>query len=150
MRVLQVTPRYPPQSGGVETHVAELSERLVDRGHDLTVVTADAGLDGDRRENRHGVTVRRYRSVAPGDTIHLCPQVALAVRRAEVDVVHAHNYHSLPALFAALGSGDRRLFVTPHYHGDSPDAVRSVLLAAYRPTGRWVLQRADEVIAVSE
>ena len=42
MRVLQVTTRYPPHTGGVETHVARLAEGLVARGHEVTVLTADA------------------------------------------------------------------------------------------------------------
>jgi glycosyltransferase involved in cell wall biosynthesis len=150
MNVLQVTPRYPPQSGGVETHVREVSTRLADRGHDVTVVTADAAGTGRRRERRDGVTVRRYRSVAPGNAMHVCPQVASAVRRSDADVVHAHNYHSLPLSFAALGAGKRRLVATPHYHGESASSVRNRLLTLYRPVGGWALRRADAVVAVSE
>jgi glycosyltransferase involved in cell wall biosynthesis len=150
MRVLQVTPRYPPQRGGVETHVCELSERLVDRGHEVTVVTADAGAGGRRRERRNGVRVRRFRGVAPGGSMHVCPQVAAVVARADADVVHAHNYHSFPLFFAALGVGSRPFVATPHYHGASASTLRDRLLSAYRYPGGWALRRADRVVAVSE
>lgn len=150
MKILQVTPRYPPQSGGVETHVKEISERLVERGHRVTVVTADAGEGGDRREERNGVRVRRYRSLAPDGTMHVCPQIAPVVRDSDADVVHAHNYHSFPLFFAALGIGDRRFVVTTHYHGGSASSFRDRLLSLYRPFGRWAVRRADAVIAVSE
>ncbi|WP_256545628.1 glycosyltransferase family 4 protein [Halobellus inordinatus] len=150
MKILQVTPRYPPQSGGVEMHVKEISERLVARGHEVTVVTADANAEGERRERRNGVLVRRYQSVAPGDSIHLCPQITTAVRRSDPDVVHAHNYHSFPLFFTALGIGSQRFVVTTHYHGASASSVRDRLLSLYRPFGRWAVRRADEVIAVSE
>lgn len=150
MKILQVTPRYPPQSGGVETHVREISERLVDCGHDVTVITTDAGADGFRRERRNGVRVRRLRGVAPGGAMHICPQVTRAVRQADADVVHAHNYHSFPLFFAALGVGDRRFVVTPHYHGASASSVRDRLLSLYQPLGRWAVRRADRVVAVSE
>ncbi|WP_049890584.1 glycosyltransferase family 4 protein [Halogeometricum borinquense] len=150
MKILQVTPRYPPQSGGVETHVREISERLVERGHDVTVLTADAGDGGFRAERRNGVHVRRFRSIAPGGAMHVCPQLAAAVRRTDADVVHAHNYHSFPLFFAALGIGDRRFVVTPHYHGGSADSTRDKLLSAYRPVGRWAVRRADAVVAVSK
>jgi glycosyltransferase involved in cell wall biosynthesis len=150
MQILQVAPRYPPHTGGVETHVAEISERLASRGHDVTVFAADAGADVPDRETRHGVAVRRFRSLAPGGAFHVAPGIARAVRRADPDVVHAHNYHSLPVLFAALGTGDARFVVTPHYHGASADAVRDRLLTLYRPLGRWALRRADQLIAVSD
>ncbi|WP_132060789.1 glycosyltransferase family 4 protein [Halorussus amylolyticus] len=150
MRVLQVTPRYPPRAGGVEAHVAEISERLVARGREVTVFTADAGPDVPRRETRNGVEVRRFRGFAPGGAFHVAPGISAAVRRADPDVVHAHNYHSLPVLFAALGVGDARFVVTTHYHGASADSVRDRLLSAYRFPGGWALGRADAVVAVSE
>ncbi|UPW00322.1 glycosyltransferase family 4 protein [Halorussus gelatinilyticus] len=158
MKILQVAPRYAPHTGGVETHVAEISRRLVALGHDVTVFTADAEADLPRRETREGVRVRRFRGFAPGGAFHVAPGVAPAVRRADPDVVHAHNYHSLPAFFAALGVAvggsagpeDARFVVTPHYHGASASDFRDRLLSLYRPLGGWALDRADEVIAVSD
>lgn len=150
MRILQVTPRYPPRTGGVETHVAEISQRFVARGHDVTVFTADAGPDVADRETCDGVAIRRFRGFAPGGAFHVAPGLVRAVRRADADVVHAHNYHSLPVFFAALGVGDRRFVVTPHYHGGSADDLRDHLLSVYRPVGGWALRQADEAVAVSD
>lgn len=150
MKILQVTPRYPPQTGGVETHVREVSERLVRRGHEVTVLTADAGEGGFRRERRNDVRVRRFRSFAPDGAMHVCPQITTAVQLTDADVVHAHNYHSCPLLFAALGVGDVPFIVTPHYHGGSADSLRDRLLSLYRPFGRQAVRRADAVVAVSE
>lgn len=149
MKIVQVTPRYPPHVGGVETHVKEISERLVERGHEVTVVTADAGSDVPNRSVRNGVIVRRCRGFAPGGAFHLAPGITPVVRRSGADVVHAHNYHSLPMLFAALGA-DAPLIVTPHYHGTSASRLRNRLLRLYRPLGKWAQRRADAVIAVSE
>ncbi|WP_224336164.1 glycosyltransferase family 4 protein [Haloprofundus halobius] len=151
MKVLQVTHRYPPRAGGVETHVQRVSEELVARGHQVTVVTADAGADVSGRERRDGVRIRRCRGVAPGGAFHFAPGVARVVADAagDADVVHAHNYHSFPLALAALGSGSRPFVVTPHYHGASADSVRNRLLALYRPIGARALRRADAVVAVS-
>jgi glycosyltransferase involved in cell wall biosynthesis len=150
MDILQVTPKYPPHNGGVETHVAEISERLAARGHDVTVFAADAGDDVPRQHVREGVRVRRFRGFAPGGAFHVAPGIGPAVRQADPDVIHAHNYHSLPAFFAALGASDARFVVTPHYHGGSASDFRDRLLSLYRPLGGWALDQADEVIAVSE
>lgn len=150
MDILQVAPRYPPQSGGVESHVQQISEQLVDRGHNVTVVTADAEKEGKHRTWRNGVAVRRYQSLAPNDKIHFCPQIATAVQKADVDIVHAHNYHSFPLIFAAIGTGDHKFIVTTHYHGGSAGSIRDRLLSMYHPVGQWGVHRADEVIAVSE
>ena len=150
MKILQVSPRYPPQSGGVETHVKQISERLVDRGHNVTVVTADRGTEAEWRAERNGVRIRRYWAIAPNDTMHVCPQIATAVRSTDADIVHAHNYHSFPLGFAAVGVCDRRFIATTHYHGASASSVRDRLLSLYQPVGRWALRQAETVIAVSE
>jgi glycosyltransferase involved in cell wall biosynthesis len=150
VKIVQVCPRYAPHTGGVETHVQEISERLVDRGHDVTVVTADAGEDAARRDVRNGIEIRRCHGVAPGGAFHVAPGVYRAVRRLDADVVHAHNYHSFPLLFAALAAGDARFVATPHYHGGSASSWRDRLLSAYRPLGGWALRRVDAVVAVSE
>ena len=149
MKILQITPRYSPQSGGVETHVQQISERLVARGHTVTVLTADASLDGENRERRNGVRIQRYRSLGKKESIHFCPQIGLAVRNADVDVVHAHNYHSLPVFFTALAVADQRFILTTHYHGESADQTRDRLLSLYHPFGQWAVRKANHVVAVS-
>jgi glycosyltransferase involved in cell wall biosynthesis len=149
-----VTHRYPPQTGGVETHVNRLAEGLADCGHEVTVIAADAEGDGDRRQRHNGVDVRRVRSLAPDGAGHLAPGVATTLAVLDPDLVHAHNYHSFPMAISALSIAVRRastpLVVTPHYHGSSGDDLRDRLLSLYAPVGRWALQRASAVIAVSE
>jgi len=150
VKILQVTPRYPPRTGGIETHVKEISERLVDRGHEVVVHTADLGPDVEGWENRNGVELHRHRGFSPGEAFHIAPGIASSIRRSDADVVHAHNYHSLPVFFAALGVTDERFVVTTHYHGESASGFRDRLLSVYRPFGKWAIKQADSVIVVSE
>lgn len=150
MKILQVCPRYSPHTGGVETHVKEISERLVERGHEVVVHTADAGGDVENKGIRNGVRIHRHRGFSPGGAFHIAPSIASSVRRSGADVVHAHNYHSLPVFFAALGVTDERFVVTTHYHGESASGYRDRLLSLYRPFGRWAIEQAESVIAVSE
>lgn len=149
MRIVQVTQSYPPSQGGVENHVEAISTRLVEAGHEVTVISADAGVS-KRSETRDGVTVRRFRSFSSSGAYHFAPQVAGAIRRCDPGVVHAHNYHALLLPFAAIAANDATLVVTPHYHGGSESGFRDRLLQLYHPIGQWVLDRADTVVAVSE
>lgn len=150
MRICFVTHRYAPRTGGVEKHVEALATRLVDRGHDVTVLAADSGETVLQTETRDGVKIRRYHSVHPGSAFYLAPQLVLAVRRANADVVHAHNIHAFPLFFAALGITDERFVATTHYHGNSASRIRDALLSVYRPFAKRALARADAVIAVSD
>lgn len=150
MKIIQVVARYPPRTGGVETHVEQVSKGLVERGHDVTVLTADDGDDVTTRDLQDGIKVIRHEGFAPNDAFHVAPGILPTLRRYDPDVVHAHNYHSLPLLFAALGAGNARFIVTPHYHGGSASSLRDRLLSFYRPVGTWALHQANEVIAVSD
>src|SRR5262249_45777190 len=51
LRLLMVTPRYLPETGGAEIHVHEVATRLADAGVDVTVLTTD----------RHGTLPARER-----------------------------------------------------------------------------------------
>lgn len=148
MKIGFVTSQYRPHTGGVETHVEQLATRLVNRGHTVTVISADARPQLAETAVLDGVLVRRFTPVGPTDTFHLAPGISLLIRRSEFDVVHAHNYHSFPFAFGALAS-QAPTVCTPHYHGGSADSIRDKLLSLYRPVGRTVFERAAAVVAVS-
>lgn len=152
MDILQITPRYPPQTGGVETHTQQLSEELTDRGHTVEVLTTDAETHTTTRDKQNGITVHRHYGIAPANAYHFAPTLPKTIRDAEsrFDVIHAHNYHSLPLVTAAFAARDTPVVVTPHYHGASQSALRNILHSVYRPVGRRGLDRADAAIAVSD
>jgi glycosyltransferase involved in cell wall biosynthesis len=73
MRVLHVTHQYPPAIGGSEKYIADLSEEMVERGHQVDVF-ASRSLDYRTwknelppRETRNGVDIFRFRSMQRRD-----------------------------------------------------------------------------------
>lgn len=148
MHIGFVTSRYRPHAGGVETHVEQLATRLVDRGHTVTVISADADPGLAKMTVRDGVLVRRFIPVGSTDIFHLAVGIAPLIRRSEFDIVHAHNYHSFPFVLGAIGSRVP-VVCTPHYHGGSADSLRDKLLSLYQPVGWAVFERAVAVVAVS-
>ncbi|MHC1756962.1 MAG: glycosyltransferase family 4 protein [Methanosarcina sp.] len=150
MKIAQICPRYFPDIGGVETHVKEISERLVKTGHDVEVITTDPTGRLNKREMINGVKVIRFRSFAPGNAYYLAPQIYFYLKKHNFDVIHAHSYHALPALFAALGKSETKFVFTPHYHRSGHTAFRNLLHKPYRLLGKMIFSRADSVICVSE
>lgn len=149
MKILEVTHRYPPNTGGVETHVKHISEHLASMGHDVTVVSAD-GERGYDADTMNGVKIRRLSAFAPGDAYYFSTKFMLEPRLFHYDVVHVHNYHAFPAVFAALGTNRARTVFTPHYHGHGSTAVRDVLFKAYKALGSRAMDSVDDVIAMTE
>src|SRR6478672_3781848 len=108
MRILKVTQTYFPylQMGGPPAKVRAIARALVARGHQVTVLTADRGGDGEAvgrssrqtsgwEANDHGVetvylgTLQNYRAttINPG-ILRFC-----ASRLGEYDVVHIYGLY---------------------------------------------------------
>ncbi|MCD6100371.1 MAG: glycosyltransferase family 4 protein [Candidatus Marinimicrobia bacterium] len=150
MKIIQVCPRYYPDIGGVETHVKEISERLAKRGFEVEVVCTDPARKHPKEDVINGVRVRRFRSIAPNDAYFLAPQIYFYLKKAKCDVIHAHNYHALPAFFAGLAKNGRRFIFTPHTFGFPTTFPRNIFHKVYKVFGRFMFNAADKIVSVSK
>lgn len=148
MKIAQVTHRYAPNIGGIETHVKEISERLA-MDHDVEVITADLTPALDKTETLNEVTITRFSSITWGNAVYFSPSIRSYLEKNRFDIIHAHNYHAMPALSASRAAGGNFIF-TPHYHGRGSSMLTSILLRPYSYFGRKIFQRARKVICVSE
>lgn len=151
MLIANVCHTYYPHIGGVETHVEEISTRLIEKGLQVEVLTTDPSGTLPPEEEIKGVKVRRFKSWAPNEAYYFSPSLKryLKKKSSEFDIVHAHGYHSFPALYAAQAKGGNKLVFTPHYHGSGHTLFRSLLHRPYKFLGRKIFERADKIVCVS-
>lgn len=152
MRICQVCPRFSPDIGGVETHVEEISKKLQEKGLDVDVLTTDPSGRFKRTDIVNNITVKRFRSFAPGEAYFLSLGLEKYLRQcsASYDIVHAHSYAAFPSLHAARTKSTNKLVFTPHYHQEGHTFVRSLLHVPYRLLGKEIFKKADRIICVSE
>ena len=150
MKIVQVCPRYYPDIGGVETHVQEISARLVKRGFEVEVVCTDPTGQLPKHEVINGVIITRFKSFAPGDAYYFAPQIYFYLSYHNYDLIHAHSYHAFPALFAALAKNKCRLIFTPYYHGGGHTFIRNLLHKPYKSLGNKIFERSDKITCISE
>jgi glycosyltransferase involved in cell wall biosynthesis len=149
MKILQVCPGYYVSGvGGVSEHVLRVSEGLVKQGHDVTVYGTNPGQLASS-EVVNGVKVRRFNMFAPSGAYFFSLEMALTLRRAKFDLVHGHGYHALPVHFSSLAEC-KKLVVTAHFHGAAHSAFRKPLFKLFAPLGKMILEKADNIIAVSD
>ncbi len=120
-RVQFVTTRARPELGGIESHVAEVAGRAVERGYDVEVLTTDRSRSLPRHEQVAGYTVRRFRAFPASRDWYASPGLFWAVLTSKADLVHVQGVHTLvppTALLAALLRG-RRTVLTFHTGGSS-------------------------------
>lgn len=151
MRVLQVTPNFAPHMGGVETHVQEVSNRLIALGIEVEVVTADPTHALATSELVAGVPVRRLPAYPRGRDWMFSPPLPSVIRSGGWDLVHVQSYHTLFAPMAMATAARARIpyVLTFHSGGTSSPLrarVRGLQMRALSP----LLRRARALIAVSE
>jgi glycosyltransferase involved in cell wall biosynthesis len=147
MKVLQISKFYPPDHGGIEAVARDLSAGFVRRGFEVDVLCAHKLFRHVEERDALGVRITRAASwgmllstsMAPGLLWQACKC------RCVHDVVHVHMPDPLAAL--AVWVARPRARVVLHWHSD---VVRQrVARHLYAPLERWLLQRADAVIATS-
>jgi len=172
LKIAQVCIRYLA-SGGVETHIQKISERLVKRGHDVTVYTTNLKTQvpwqcfqnyaPDSYVN--GVRVLRLpvkKIPAPYAPYPTIPGLIKKIFETDADVVHAHShrYYQIFACAAAKLKRGRRsgryqmpLVVTPHFHPPSnreSPASRFLMGVDDRFISRRVYKMVDAILAVTD
>jgi glycosyltransferase involved in cell wall biosynthesis len=147
VRIGVVTSAYHPDIGGVETHVRRLCAALVAAGDEIEVLTQHAH---GSTEPIDGVLVRRFplTVAAPNYRFSLDLWRWLSRHAGRYDLLHAHSYHALAALPAALTNRTPLVF-TPHYHGTGHSRLRAALHPVYRPVGRRIVARSSRIICVT-
>ena len=157
MRVVQLTQRFPPAIGGVESHVYHLAMGLAKADVPTEVFTTDLQRDTPfQRLNGDSLSlpfpVRRFRVTRLADVPHglgiVAPSMALAALQATPDVFHAHSYGYFPTFAGRFAEFMRGipLVVTPH--SDPGGATTSKRLFD-RVVPPLTIRRASRVIALT-
>jgi len=149
MRILQICPDPYRESGGIVTHVRNVSERLA-RKHEVTVFASNPTGKLPRYEVNNGVTVVRYRCHAPGSAYYFSMELPMMLRKVKFDVVHAHNYHAFPFHVAGALANYDKFVVSPCFHGAGHTSFRNCIIRMLKPFGKRTLKKADQILAASE
>ena len=151
IRVLFVTPRFWPYTGGVETHVYQVARRLASAGVEVMVLTTDLSGRLPVHEQRERVTIRRARAWPAHRDYYFAPGIYRAITRGDWDVVHVQSYHTLVAPLAMFAALRARLPYLVTFHGGGHSSqVRNALRGAQRAMLRPLLARAERLIAVAQ
>jgi rhamnosyl/mannosyltransferase len=147
MKLLQISKFYPPDHGGIEAVARDLSAGAVRHGWQVSVLCAHKKRRRTEEQDVLGVRITRAAKFGTWLSTSVAPGLVwrLWQRRREADIVHVHMPDPLAALAVWMARPHGRLVV--HWHSD---VVRQrIARHIYRPLERWLLGRADAVIATS-
>ncbi len=150
MRVLQQCIYFPPEVGGLESHVYYLCRELVRQGHDVTMVTSRSKPGVPGSEVMDGIRVVRtwFPARKPwGWAAHTLASTSTHLRLArEADVLHAQTFASAPPGMLARRRFGKPLVLTLH----TSHFLRLAKQPVWRPILAGIIRSADWLLAASE
>jgi glycosyltransferase involved in cell wall biosynthesis len=150
-----VTANAFPLTGGIETHVHEVSTRLSAAGVDVTVLTTDLTSDLPIEEKLPGYRVRRWPAYPRSRDYYLAPGLARHLLHSDdYDVAHIQGVTSLVAPLALAATRRAGIPTVLTFHGGGSGGHPSRLRNSIRPLQRRLLapllRSTAALVAVSD
>jgi len=150
MKVLHLSHRFHPCTGGVERHIKELSKKLIERGHECSVLClnrCDKGMLLKREEVHDEVKVHRTDYLDLG--LYKVAPFPLKLLK-DYDLLHVHGLGFFSD-FLALTSHIHKKPMVLTTHGGIFHTKRLAIAKKlyFKLWARAVLRRFDKIIAVS-
>jgi glycosyltransferase involved in cell wall biosynthesis len=149
MRILQITPFYPPSLGGTQYFVQGLSRGLIRRGHEVDVLTINTETVEPLETDSEGINVRRCALNASYYRGLVSIEFALRLLKAEdFDLYHVHVPYALGLELATVASRRNRkpLVATHHGQGIRGDPLYTLIAGSYSLFSRAISLRGPHCI----
>jgi glycosyltransferase involved in cell wall biosynthesis len=140
---------YPPYVGGVQSHVWEISKRLVKKGFDVEIYSTDPLGRLGRITEVDDIKIRRFPSFAPNGIYFLSRELYSALKNAHADIIHSHGYQGFPMLASALAKVQNGIPLIVTLHCGFRKVGRLPYLVYDSLFGRIIFHRSDRIIIVS-
>lgn len=161
-KILVFSPYYPPHVGGLESFAEELNQYLVKNNFEVKVLTPRLPGESLEKEIRHNkVEICRYPAweIIPNYPIpsfwnKKCREIFRSILLERYDWIISHTRFFLISFLAGIWAKKRKVKWLHIEHGSDFVKLNSFwkswLAKVFDLTlGKWVLQKADEVVTVS-
>ncbi len=151
MKIAQLSPYFYPHLGGVESHVLELSKKLMDFGHEVFVVTTKLE-DTKSEEIIEGVPVKRIEPLTIFLSTPIVPGIRDVLSKGDYDILHSHSPPPLMSFFGVRSSKKKDVPFVLTYHCDLeiPHTFGPLIVNLYQRTfGTYTVSKADKIITTT-
>ncbi len=149
IKILQLGKFFPPDLGGIESVMQDITVGLNERGIACDVLCANSKAQYKEDILPCGAKIMRCASFGKIASTAIAPQMIFKLREIIVnyDIIHIHLPDPMAnlALFCANHKGKKIII---HWHSDI--IKQKFLLKFYAPLQTWLLKRADSIIATTQ
>ena len=96
MRIVMVSPYFYPVIGGIETYVLELSRELINKGHEVSVLTSNKTMNGEynmfpKYEEKEDIKIFRFRVCPLTRGVEFWFRFVEKMLKIKPEIVHGHK-----------------------------------------------------------
>lgn len=148
VKIAMLCPRTPRlHSAGIENSVIHISKGLKDAGFEVEIFTTSKKPEKDAEIN--GIKIREFPAFAPNEAYFFSPQLYLALRKSDADIIHCNGYNNLVTLAGLVAKKrNQKLVITLNSSGPS-SKIRRILWIPYTFIFNMLSHRVDLFICVS-
>jgi glycosyltransferase involved in cell wall biosynthesis len=149
--VAMISPRAFPLMGGIESHIHEVSSRLVKLGHEVTVISTDPTGRLARQETINGVRFIRVPTWLSQTDYYFAPALYKQIMELDLDVAHIQGYHTFVPPIGMLSAIRKKVpFVITFHSGGHSSGIRKLLRPIQWKSLSPLVRQAARHIGVSE
>jgi rhamnosyl/mannosyltransferase len=135
---------YPPLIAGITRYIADVSDAMAQRGHEVDVHVA--GVRHSRRDRMpSGVVVHRHSEIARALSMPIAPGLIDEVRRLNADIIHVHLPNPIGELGVALNT---HVPCVCTFHAQL--GRQRALEPFYAPLRTWLFKRSRRILVSGE
>lgn len=154
MKILQVIPYFTPKRGGDVNVVYNISKELINKGHDVTILTTDFEFDEDYANSLEGIDVIPFKCLANVGLMLFSPRMKKWLKEEikNFDIIHLHDFRSYQNNIVYKYSKKYSIPYVLQPHATTPRILQKKKLKWIydRFFGYAIMRDASEVIAVSD
>lgn len=150
MKILQITKYFYPHSGGIETHVLEISKAIAERNQEVIVITTNHPRT-NKFEIYHGVEIYRSEILFTIFRDPFALGMLINLLKKDYDIIHLHLPDPFSSFFAFFASIIRKKTLVVTYHADiiKEELHYKILKFFYSFFQNIVLMHSKVIIATS-
>lgn len=152
MKIVQVSPTYPPNIGGVQNVARDLSEGLAIKGHEIRVLTSDVGIGGKKLKSKKNLKIKYLKGVEVAHTVIIPSLFIHLLTIARESVVHVHIAQAFAPEVVFLASKIKKFRYVSHFHLDvDPSGKMGFLLPIYKQLIlKRILKSSSKIVVLAD
>lgn len=151
LKILMVTEWHPLTIGGVQRHVKELAENLIEKGFEVTIITK---TNNKKLNKKHGkIPIIEIEHATPIQSILTPPspnKLKEAIMKYSPDIIHVHHaFTPTPLLTLYIADKMEKPKILTN-HSIAGNSILTLMSCKGLKFLKYFISRADKIISVSK